>query len=196
LLSHRFLKIALSSLLAGIAIPVLSQTVPGATEGHLPLVVGIGYSEFQTDWSGRLGGPSIWADWNFNQLPGKLHGLGVEVNARDLNFNRSGSDPRLRMDVAEGGPIYTWRRDRPFRPYVKFLAGLGSIDFTLPNYFHDTRTVYSPAGGIDYRFSGHFVVRVDYEYQFWTHFINDHTMNPQGLTIGINYDLGHPRRFE
>jgi len=154
------------------------------------------YSEFHTDWSGQLGGPSIWADWGFNQLPGKLHGLGVEVNGRDLNFNRSGSDPRLRMDVAEGGPMYTWRRDRPFRPYVKFLVGLGSIDFTLPNYFHDTRTVYSTAGGIDYRFSSHLVVRVDYEYQFWTHFINDHTMNPEGLTIGINYDFNRPRRFE
>lgn len=196
LLTYRFLKIVFSILLASIEIPAVSQTLPGATEGNLPLVVGIGYSNFQTDWSGRLGGPSIWADWSFNRLPGKLGGLGLEANGRDLNFNRSGADPRLRMDTIEGGPMYSWFRNRPIRPYVKFLVGLGSIDFTLPNYLHDTRTIYSSAGGVDYRFSGHIVIRGDYEYQFWTHFIHNHTMNPQGLTIGVNYDFGHRRRFE
>lgn len=194
-MSQRFLNTLLAILLAGIVTPALSQTAPDATEGNSPLAVGIGYSNFQTDWNGRLGGPSIWADWSFNRLPGKRHGLGVEVSGRDLNFNRSGGDPRLRMDTALGGPIYAWHLKRSIRPYVKFLAGLGSIDFTLPNYFHDTRTVYSIAGGVDYRFSNHLMVRGDYEYQFWTHFIHNHTLNPQGLTIGVTYDFEHSRRF-
>ena len=195
-MSQRFLKRVLAILLASIGIPALSQTAPGATEGNWPLVIGIGYSNFHTDWSGRLGGPSVWADWTLNRLPGRLHGLGIEVSGNDLQFNRSGGDPRLRMDTAEGGPIYTWHRDRRFRPYLKFLVGFGSIDFTLPNYFHDTRTIYSPAGGVDYRFLNHLVVRGDYEYQFWTHFINDRVLNPQGLTIGVAYDFNRSRTFE
>lgn len=101
---------------------------------------------------------------------------------------------------------FSGRKLEPFQELVigekvRIKAGLlqgveGSIDFTLPNYLHDTRTIYSSAGGVDYRFSGHIVIRGDYEYQFWTHFIHNHTMNPQGLTIGVNYDFGHRRRFE
>ena len=56
--------------------------------------------------------------------------LGVEVEGRDLNFDRTGGDPKLRMDTFEGGLIYTTHFYRRFHPYAKFLFGDGSIDFT------------------------------------------------------------------
>jgi opacity protein-like surface antigen len=193
---RKFPKMLLAVLLIIRAIPALSQTAPGATEGTWPLVVGVGYSNFHTDWSGRLSGPSFWADWTFNRLPGIWHGVGVELVGRDLNFDRTGGDPKLRMDTISGGPIYTWRRDRRIRPYGKFLFGYGSIDFTaVPGYSHDTRTVYTPGGGVDYRFWKNLSVRGDYEYQFWTDFFSHHALNPQGLTVGVDYDFGHSRRF-
>src|ERR1019366_1666917 len=87
------------------------------------------------------------------RIPSFLHGFGIEVEGRDLNYGRTGTDPRLRQDTAEGGGIYTSRHYRNFHPYVKFLLGYGSIDFQhiTPTYSHDSRTVYTPGGGVEYR---------------------------------------------
>jgi opacity protein-like surface antigen len=113
------------------------------------------------------------------------------VEARDLNYDRTGSDPKLRMDTVSGGAIYTWRHYRNVHPYAKFLVGYGSIDFSSsrPNYTHDSRTVYAPGGGLDYRVYRNVWVRGNYEYQAWTDFFNHHALNPQGFTIGAAYDF-------
>ena len=175
------------------SLPVFSQVGPSATEAGLPLVFGVGFSDYYTDWSGRLDGATLWADWNFNQGPSFLRGFGIEVEGRDLNYGRTGYVPTLRQDTAEGGAIYTWRHYRNFHLYGKGLLGFGSIDFQhlTPTYSHDTRTIYAPGGGVEYRAWRHVWVRGDYEYQFWTDFFNHHAMNPQGFTVGASYDFRH-----
>ena len=190
------LKKTLGALFLAAAIPVLSQIAPSASEGELPLTIGIGYSNYYTDWSGRIAGPTLWADWNFNHGPSFLRGFGIEVEARDLNFERTGSVPQLRLDTAEGGAIYTFRHFRNFHPYGKFLMGFGSIDFNVnsPGYSHDTRTVYAPGGGIEYRVWRGVWLRGDYEYQFWTDLFHHHALNPNGFTIGPSYEFGRGRR--
>ena len=187
------LKLVLAALCLTAALPIFSQVAPAATEGGLPLVVGAGFSDYNTDWSGRLAGATVWADWNFYHGPSFLHGFGIEVEGRDLNYGRTGGVPNLRQDTAEVGAIYTWRHYRNFHPYGKFLAGIGSIDFQhiRPKYSHDTRTVYAPGGGVEYRAWRNVWVRGDYEYQVWTDFFHHHAMNPQGFTIGVSYDFKH-----
>jgi opacity protein-like surface antigen len=188
----KYLKTLLAALVVSASIPALSQTVPEATAGGLPLSVGVGYSNFytdwSTDWSGRLQGPMLWADWNFYRAPSFLRGFGIEVEGRDLNYGGVGN---LRQDTAEGGAIYTWRHYRNFHPYGKFLAGIGSIDFNvnIPNYKHDSRTVYASGGGVEYRACRNVWVRGDYEYQFWTDFFGYHALNPNGFTIGASYNF-------
>jgi opacity protein-like surface antigen len=182
------------------AFPVSAQVAPAAEQHGLPLVVGIGVSDFNSDWNygvrgGRLAGGTVWADWNFYGGPSFLHGLGIEAEARDLNYARTGNVPNLRQDTAEIGAIYTWRHYQRFHPYAKFLAGLGSIDFqhTNPHYAHDTRTVYAPGGGVEYRAWRNVWVRGDYEYQYWPNFFWHKTMEPNGVTIGVSYDFRHSR---
>ncbi len=187
-------KFILAMLILAVTLPASAQVVPSAHEGQVPLVIGIGYSNFYTDWNGRLSGATLWADWNFNKGPSYLKGFGIEVEARDLNYFRSSSTPKnLRQDTLEAGVIYTWRHYRNIHPYGKFIAGLGSIDFQRmsPTYSHDTRTVWAPGGGVEYRAWHNVWVRGDYEYQFWTHFFNYHALNPNGVTIGASYDFGH-----
>jgi len=183
-------KMLLAVLVVFTPIPAFSQVAPQVEAGP-SLSVGLGYSNYATDWSGRLGGPMIWGDFNFYDHPSFLNGFGIEVEGRDLNYNRTGTTPNLRMDTAGGGPIYTWRHYPRFHPYTKFLIGFGSIDFTteVPNYTHDTRTVYSPGGGLEYRVYRDVWVRGNYEYQFWTDFFNHHALNPEGFTIGASYDF-------
>jgi opacity protein-like surface antigen len=187
------MKLIVASLLLVATFPVSAQVVPAAEQHGLPLVVGVGFSDFYSDWNGRLDGVTVWADWNFYHAPSLLRGLGIEAEARDLNYGRTGSVPNLRQDTAEIGAIYTWRHYQRFHPYAKYLAGIGSIDFQhiTPTYSHDTRTVYTPGGGIEYRAWRNVWVRGDYEYQFWTDFFHHRSLNPNGVTIGASYDFGH-----
>jgi len=190
-------RLLLAAFFVTAAVPVFSQVVPSATQGRLPLVVGGGVSDYYTDWSGRLLGPSVWVDWNLYRGPSVLRGFGLEAEGRDLNYDRTGYTPNLRQDTALGGVRYTFHRFRDLHPYAKFLAGIGSIDFTLagdPHYKHDTRTVIAPGGGLEYRVWRNAWVRADYEYQFWSELFNTGALNPQGLTLGVSYDLGNIHR--
>jgi len=186
------LKMLFAVVIVSVAGPAVCQVAPDAKGPGVPLTVGVGYSNYATDWSGRLSGPTLWVDWNFFDRPAFLHGFGIEAEARDLNYDRTGNTSNLRMDTVVGGPVYTWRRYSRFNPYVKFLLGYGSIDFSglSPTYKHDTRTVYATAGGIDYRIYRNVWVRGNYEYQFWTDFFHHNALNPQGVTVGLAYDLG------
>ncbi len=188
------LKHVLAAIILTAAAPVFAQVTPSATRGGLPLVVGGGYSNFNTDWSGRIEGTTVWVDWNFYSGPAVLHGFGIEAEARDLNYGWKPSLKRMRFLTGGGGPIYTWRHYRNIHPYAKFIIGLGGIDFySRTPYDHDTRTVYAPGGGIEYRGWHNVWVRADYQYQFWTNFFNHNALNPAGVTIGATYDFrrGH-----
>jgi hypothetical protein len=155
--------------------------------------VGVGYSNFDSDWSGRISGISAWVDWDFYRAPSYLNGFALEAEGRDLNWGRTGSDPNLRFDTIDVGALYKWRRYRKIHPYGKFLFGYGSMDFltVVPTYSHDTRSVLAPGGGLDYRLTRTLWLRGDYEYQFWLSFFNGHALNPNGFTVGISYDFRH-----
>ena len=186
------IKILLTALVVSAAVPAYGQVQPAATESRLPLTLGLGFSSYDTDWSGYLSGPSFWADWRFRHVPDRLRGIGVEVEGRDLNYHRTGVVPNLRMDTAGGGPVYIWQHSGRFQPYAKFLVEFGSIDFMIQgvsNYTHDTRVVRSPGGGLNYRVFRGVWVRGDYEYQFWPDLGHGHTLTPEGFTIGVAYDL-------
>ena len=69
-MSRKCLIIALVVFLGSASIPVFSQVTQHGTRNGLPLNAGNGYSNYHTDWSGRLGGPMFWVDWNFYNAPG------------------------------------------------------------------------------------------------------------------------------
>lgn len=204
MVARKIAGLLLSALVVPAVFPAFSQVVPAATEGHLPLRVGAGLSYYFTHlanggtagnysaFKGNLMGPAAWVDWNFYRLPWFLNGLGVEVEGRHLNYARTGTDPLLREDTGEAGPIYTLRHFNNIHPYIKALAGFGSVDFYNgdPYYKHDTRTIYVPGAGVEYRMGHDLWLRGDYEYELWTHF-GDGILKPQGFTIGVTYDFVH-----
>jgi len=175
-------------------VPVFSQVVPSAEEGSLPFSAGGGYSNYNVDWGGsRMDGGTLWIDYNANFL---IPGLGLEAEARDISLNRGSNPQNLREDTAAVGAFYTWRHFRNFRPYGKYLYGLGSVDYanyggTVPA--HATRLVIVPGAGMEYRAYRHVWVRADYEYQLWAKFPTSASPNflllPQGFTIGAMYDF-------
>jgi len=181
-----------AALLFAAALPVFAQTGPAANQGGVPVVIGIGMSDFSIDWGPgkRMEGISAWVDFFPRGLPRKLDGLGIEAAGHAIDFGLPSGLSKMRQDTGEGGVIYAWNRYRNFRPYAKFLAGVGSIDF-LPSgtYSHDTFLVTALAGGAEYRVWQHVWIRGDYEYQFWHQTFGPHDLNPNGITIGASYDF-------
>jgi hypothetical protein len=195
---NKSMETILAVLLACASIRSFSQVAPaaGPQRSNWPVSVGLAFSAYNSDLGGHLKGTTLWADWNFYKLPPLLDGFGIELEARDLSYGRTGSDPKLRMDTVAGGVIYTTHFYRRFHPYGKFLIGQGSVDFTSsdPNYTHDTRSLYVAGGGADTRFYKSLWLRVNYEYQFWPVFFHpNQTMNPHGIDIGVAYDFGNFR---
>lgn len=199
-------RVVLAALFLAIGIPAFSQTAPAAREGGLPIVAGVGISDFDLDYGQdngterRMEGVSAWVDVNFYRAPSLLRGLGIEVEGRDINFGRPSSleaySSKMRQSTALGGVIYTVRHYRNFHPYAKYLMGIGSIDFPAmgPNYTHDTRTVTAPGAGVEYRVYRNVWLRADYEYQFWPKLFGPDSLNPNGFTLGASYDFKHFRR--
>ncbi len=185
----------LSLFFVGSALSARAQVTYSAQEPKQPFTVGMGVSNFSDDWgtsNPRQIGITLWVDWRVPDLPSVLDGLGIEFEGRDLNYATPSYLPGHRMDTALGGPMYQFRRKSRFRPYGKYLMGVGSIDFPSPGstYQHDTRTVLQPGVGCDVRFWNHFSARAGYDYQFWRQIFGSNDLNPNGFTFGAVYDFG------
>src|ERR1700691_1241135 len=119
-----------------VAIPAFSQVAPEyERKGGLPIEVGAGGVSYDVDWGhGRMYGGAAWIDYYPRFMPSFLRGLGIEGEVRDITLDEHTTQPNMRQDTGEGGPIYAWRHFRNFHPYAKYLIGDGSIDFwTGPN---------------------------------------------------------------
>jgi len=170
-----------------------AQVVPAARQGSAPLEVGGGMSLWSTNWGpGHMIGITGFADYH-PSLPGRLNGLDVEGEYRNVNWNRSLQPKNYKQTTIGAGPMYTVPFREKFRFYGKFLLDYGSMDFTfvsMPNYTHDTRMVYAPGGGVEYRTRSGLWARGDFEYQTWPHlFSNTKSPTPYGFTFGFGYDL-------
>ena len=205
----QYLGLSLALLFVYVARPALSQTAPAATEKSLPLAIGAGFSGYNPDFGhGHLLGGTLWVGYFPDKVPSVLRGIGVEVEARDLNYGRSSTQPsNLRIDVAQGGLIYSCPHFRNFRPYAKFSEGYGNADdgVSATHRNHDSRTIFSMGGGVEYRLFSKVWMRADYEYQSWPNFFKHPAtqttparpsgrLNPQGFTLGAMYHFSYPRR--
>lgn len=185
-------------LLVLVVFPIHSQVRPSATgpQSGIPVVIGLGGANYSLDWGPghRMDGITAWVDYYPWGMPPKIHGLGAEVEGRDLNFNRPTGLPKMRQDTFLAGPIYSIPHFKAVKPYGKFLMGIGSIDFppnksVYPYYTHDTYFMTAIGGGADFKIYGHFYARGDYEYQWWHHTWGPHDLNPNGVSFGVLYDF-------
>ena len=195
------LKAALASLLFAASMPALSQSAPTATGGESPFSVGGGVSAFNPDFgSGNTYGGTFWADYRLNKAPAYLQGIGFEVEARDILFGHSSSQPsNLSEKTLGGGVTYTVRRFQNFRPYGKVIWGYGVADYKNGSGgdASQSRTTTALGAGLDYHLFGKVWLRADYEYQMWPDFFKHSagtipagTLNPNGFTVGFTYHFG------
>jgi hypothetical protein len=194
---HSKLTPVLLLLFAALALPASSQVAPAASSGGaMTFAAGAGFSGYKMYFGNAFEyGGTLWLDANFNARTPILHGLGIEMEARDISLNHPANYNDLRTDTLGGGLTYTVRRYRNFRPYAKFIASYGSLDLRKTSY-HFTWVEYAPGGGVEYRpFKGPIWLRGDYEYQVWPSILGPKwDYDPQGFTVGAMYEFGHHSR--
>ena len=62
------------------ALAVFAQVVPAATDNHLQLKIGAGFSDYSGDLNnGQLQGGALWIDGAPPNLPHFLHGWALEI---------------------------------------------------------------------------------------------------------------------
>jgi opacity protein-like surface antigen len=185
------------------SIPAVSQVVPSASQGGLPLRVGGGFSDFGISVGpDRMLGGALWVDCTPTGLPLFLNGFGVEAEARYVTVGQTAplSTGFFREGTIGAGPTYTVRRFRKFRPYLKFLINFAGEEMNYPyrgaTYRRETEAAYALGGGVDYRIASHLWARGDYEYQMWPDTLNNPgwILDPNGFTVGISWDLGSVHR--
>ncbi len=183
-----------SSITAG---SLSAQTVPSAKQDVLPFEIGGGVSVFNPSLgSGDMLGYTIWGDYSPSFLTSRAHGLAIEGQFQDINFNRSSSQPNVRETSFLGGANYSWQHFKNFYPMASAKVGFGAIDFLFNNdytYTHDSRTIYSASGGAQYRLMGNVWLRGNYEFEWWPSLFNE-TLHPRGFTAGVAYDFRLPHR--
>jgi opacity protein-like surface antigen len=136
-------------------------------------------------------GPSAWATvyiW---------HDLGIIAEGHSMIVGGNEHSSNYKYFTGGGGLIYTsgyWGR---FQPFVKGEVGYGSL--THPDngtgHFHDTRTIYTVGGGVEYHTGKKWWTRVEYSYDFFPDFHSSITntnsiLNPRGFTFGETYRFG------
>ncbi len=204
-------KLVLAVLLFLSTLPALSQVAPAARVRGIPLGVGVGLTDFDTDyyrpylpyWSGRMIGISVWADYSI------FHGLGVEAEGTSIFGNKpkpvNPFNPgavfygSVKEETAQGGFIYRYHTVYHVRPFVKGIGGLGRIDFPSenPGYTSENSGLYTLGGGLESKVFQNIFVRGQYEYEHWTGFRRGtQSLNPSGFTIGATYYLrGEHRHY-
>lgn len=180
-------KLVLAALFSLASWHAVAQVAPAAKVSGLPLGVGVGLTDYDLDYGPgrRMLGVSAWADYNV------WHGLGVEAEGTSILWDKPDVITRMKQDSIKGGAIYKYHPIFGVRPEVKYLIGLGSIDFPSRNplYTHDTYTMTAAGGGAEYRVWQTVYAHFDYEYQWWYSYHGNHTLNPNGFTVGATYYL-------
>jgi len=116
--------------------------------------------------------------------------IGVAEEARFLRFNTFYGETE---DNYLAGPRYSPRTFGKIEPYVQCLAGLGKIQYPF-SIGNDSYLAVAPGAGVRYRLASRWLVRAEYEYQFWLNSLGfsnepEDQITPNGLHVGLAFRL-------
>jgi hypothetical protein len=192
----RFQSVVLSLLPAAIFFFAVNhasaQVAPSARVGGYTIGVGAGFSSFNLDYGQgrRMEGPVVRAGIDL------WHGIGVDASARSIFMFTPSTLSRMQQTTFLGGVFYEGPKVFHVRPFARFGAGKGLIEFPSdnPKYTRGSGPVYAPSGGVEIPVSQKLAIRADYEYQIWPNYQGNHALTPQGYTVGFTYYLNGMHR--
>lgn len=187
----RIAVVLFSCLICGAAASAHAQVSPSARRGQMTLTAGALGSAFQPNYSGGgipsanpqwLIGFGAYADIKFTRW------FGAEGEARWLRENTYANINEDNYLIGPRVPIHEFRR-MGLTPYGKALFGLGRMNFEY-NEAYGRFSDIAIGGGVDMKLNKRFTVRAaDFEYQFWPNWVNNYTLKPYGVSVGIGYKI-------
>ncbi len=175
---------------------VNAQVHEAAVGANPHLWVGAEASDFKTDYNpigGRLLGIGVYGDYYIKRS------IGLEAEARFLDLNKPAGQTQKNF---LGGPtvtVYHWHK---FSGNVKFLGGVGTINYpyisgTTTSLGYGSYLELEPGGNVEYKLTSRLKLRGEYDYQFLPMapgivitFPNpSHGLTESGYSGGISYKI-------
>lgn len=164
-----------------------AQTVESANSRQFAIDVGAMGSAFNphdgnqktypTD-TNTLVGAGTYVDLHFT------HWFQLEGEARWLRWNTTGAE---KMDNYLVGPRVPIKEFGRAQLYGKAMIGYGKMTFPF-GYGYGSFTNLAFGGTLDYRLSRKLTLRaVDFEYQDWPKWLNNSSLYPYGVSVGVAY---------
>ncbi len=158
------------------------QAVESATARQLTLSAGAFASGYQPDdGPNTLYGAGTYFDLHFT------HWFQVEGEGRWLRFHEYAGEHQDTYLIGPKVPIHQFGSRS--QVYGKALIGLGKMTFPN-NYGYGSFTALAFGGGLDYRLTRRVTLRaVDFEYQDWPKWLNNSSLYPYGVSLGMSYRI-------
>ena len=178
--------VSLLLLLGGASPAAHAQAQATAAGPGANVLAGGGVSGFENDYGQRkIGGYFAYVDvhptWRY----------GLEGEARYLRLH---TDENMTQTDYLGG-VHVYLRPQAFRPYAKFLIGLGRMNFPFNYGPGSSYLALAPGAGIDYMVSDRLTIRaIDFEYQDWPQFTSG-SLHPYGISVGLSYRINKLRLY-
>lgn len=156
-----------------------AQVVDSAEGRGLRIDVGGMASGFEPGEGGnKLIGAGTYVDVHFS------HWFQVEAEGRWLYWNQYYGEHQTNYLIGPRVPIKRWGK---WNTYGKALIGQGRMTFPF-GYGYGSFTDLAFGGTLDYRLSRKLTLRAaDFEYQYWPKWINNQTLSPYGVSVGMSY---------
>ena len=158
---------------------VAAQVVADATAQHPSIWVGGGASGYNLQYGEQKAvGFTAFVEAN------SARNFGIVGEGRWLEYHEFND---VHAETYLVGPRYYFHHNR-LEPYAKGLVGFGDFNFPY-NYAHGKYFVFAVGGGVDFRLSPRWSVRLaDFEYQDWPQFTFG-SMSVVGISSGIRYRI-------
>jgi hypothetical protein len=157
----------------------MTLTAGGMASAFQPDYTGGGIPATSSQW---LLGFGAYVDLKFTRW------AGIEAEGRWMRQNAFVNITEDNYLIGPRVPIREFKR-MGLTPYGKALVGLGRMNFEY-NEAYGRFTDVALGGGVDMRLNRHISIRAaDFEYQFWPNWVNNNSLKPYGVSVGIGYKI-------
>jgi hypothetical protein len=157
-----------------------AQAASDATGRQLAITAGGFASGFQSDDNNDyLIGAGTFVDVRFR------HWIQLEAEGRWLNWHQTDGEKESNYLIGPRVPIM--RIGKNTQIFGKALIGVGRMTFPY-NYGYGSFTALAFGGTIDYQAGHRITIRaLDVEYQDWPVWLNNSSLQPYGVSVGVGY---------
>ncbi len=156
-----------------------AQVVESANARQLTINAGGMLSGFEPDEGGnKLLGLGTYADIHLS------HWIQLEAEARWLRWNEYYGEHQDNYLIGPRIPIV--QLGGRTQVYGKALVGYGRMTFPF-GYGYGSFTDFAFGAAVDHHLNRKLSVKADFEYQYWPVWLNNSSLAPYGVSIGVGY---------